>query len=135
MDFPDDAGLIGEVGFEFAKVGLGLFAGLGFETALESGRGIGPDLAEMIRQRRIAAFVAELLDLAEQLASGQVRAGPDLVREIALVRLPRRLGRSREVFRPVVPPVSKLVLAHQGVENPIQKFVPPPVLDWENAEA
>ena len=53
--------------------------------------------------RSLAAFVAELPDLPEQPASGQIRAVPDLVREIALVRLqkpgprlPRRIGRSRE---------------------------------------
>ena len=103
MDFPDDAGLVGVFGFEFGEVDLGLLAGLGLEAALEPWRLVRPDRAEIIRHRRIAAFVAELLDLPEQPASGQVGAVPDLVREIVLVRLqkpgprlPRRIGRSRE---------------------------------------
>ena len=103
MDFPNDAGLVGEFGFEFSEVNLGLLSGLGLEAALESGRRIGPDRAEMGGHRGLAAVVAALLDLPEQPASGQFRALLDLVREIVLVRLqtprprlPRRIGRSRE---------------------------------------
>ena len=103
MDFPEDAGLVGVFGFEFGEVDLGLLAGPGLEAALESGRRVRPDRAEMGGHRGLAAFVAELLDLSEQPASGQIRAVPDLVREIVLVRLqkpgprlPRRIGRSRE---------------------------------------
>ena len=109
MDFPEDAGLVGVFGFEFGEVDLGLLAGPGLEAALEPGRRVRPDRAEMGGHRGIAAFVAELLDLSEQPASGQIRAVPDLVREIVLVRLqkprprlPRRIGRSREA------PVQKL---------------------------
>ena len=109
VDFPDAAGLVCEFSFEFGEVGLGLLAGLGLEAPLELGRRVRPDRAETVRHRRVAAFVAELLDLSEQPASGQIRAVPDLVREIVLVRLqkprprlPRRIGRSREA------PVQKL---------------------------
>ena len=109
MDFPDGAGLVGESGFEFGEVGLRLLAGLGLEAPLEPGRRVRPDRAETVRHRRVAAFVAALPDLPEQPASGQIRAVPDLVGEIALVRLreprprlPRRIGRSREA------PVQKL---------------------------
>ena len=103
MDFPDAAGLVGESGFEFGEVGLRLLSGLGLEAALEPGRRIGPDRAEMGGHRGLAAVVAELLDLPEQPESGQLRARFDLAREIALVRLQtprsrlsRRIGRSRE---------------------------------------
>ena len=103
MDFPEDAGLVGVFGFEFGEVDLGLLAGPGLEAALEPGHRVRPDRAEMGGHRGIAAFVAELPDLLEQPASGQIRAVPDLVREIVLVRLqkprprlPRRIGRSRE---------------------------------------
>ena len=105
MDFPDDAGLVGVFGFELGEVGLGLLAGFGLEAALEPGRRVRPDRAEIIRHRRIAEF----LDLPEQPASGQIRAVPALFGEIGLVRLqepgprlPRRIGRSREA------PVQKL---------------------------
>ncbi len=111
MDFPDDAGLVCEFGFEFGEVDLGLLAGPGLEAALEPGRRVRPDRAETVRHRRVAAFVAALPDLPEQPASGQIRAVPDLVREIALVRLqkpgprlPRRIGRSREAPVQARPP-------------------------------
>ena len=103
MDFPEDAGLVGIFSFEFGEVGLGLLARPGLEAALELGRLVRPGRAEMGGHRGLAAFVAALLDLPEQPASGQVRAVPDLFREIVLVRLqkpgprlPRRIGRSRE---------------------------------------
>ena len=109
MDFPDGAGLVGVFGFEFGEVDLGLLAGPSLEAPLEPRRRVRPDRAETVRHRRVAAFVAELPDLPEQPASGQIRAVPDLVREMALVRLqkprprlPRRIGRSREA------PVRKL---------------------------
>ena len=72
MDFPDDAGLVGVFGFELGEVDLGLLAGFGLEAPLEPGRRVRPDRAEIIRHRRIAAFVAALPDLPEQPASGQI---------------------------------------------------------------
>ena len=109
MDFPEDAGLVGVLGFEFGEVGLRLLSGPGLEAPLEPGRRVRPDRAETVRHRRVAAFVSKLLDLPEQPASGQVGAVPDFVREIVLVRLqepgprlPRRIGRRREA------PVQKL---------------------------
>ena len=121
MDFPDDAGLVCESGFEFGEVGLGLLAGSGLEAALELGRLVRPDRAEMGGHRGLAAFVAAFLDLPEQPTSGQVRAVPDLFREIALVRLqkpvprlPRRIGRSRKA--------------------PVQRRPPPPRIDLPNLE-
>ena len=63
------------------EVGLRLLSGLGLEAALELGCLVRPDRAEIIRYRRVAAFVAELPDLP---ASRQFWASFDLVRQIIL---------------------------------------------------
>ena len=103
MDFPEDAGLVCEFGLNSAKSAWACSPGLVSKRRSNPGRRVRPDRAETVRHRRVAAFVAELPDLPEQTASGQIRAVPDLVREISLVRLqeprprlPRRIGRSRE---------------------------------------
>jgi hypothetical protein len=82
------------------EVDLRLSAGRGFEPALEDGRLARAHAAQEVLHRGVAAAVAEVADLAEQAAAGQVRVGSDPLAQVPLERAdPRRPGRARAVDR------------------------------------
>src|SRR4051812_3701877 len=86
---PDDPlrfGLIGEGGPEVGEVDLGLFARRGLEAALEWRRGGGPDGAQEVLQRGVAAGIAALLDLPEQAAAVEIGKGGDPLAQIGFDR-------------------------------------------------
>ena len=70
MDFPNDAGLVGEVGRR-------LLSGLGLEAALEPGRLVRPDRAEIIRHRPVAGrpFTNRLLETFAEVCSERLVTG------------------------------------------------------------
>ena len=68
------------------EVDLGLFARRGLEAALERRRGGGPDGAQEVLQRGVAAGIAALLDLPKQAAAVEIGKGGDPLAQIGFDR-------------------------------------------------
>jgi hypothetical protein len=84
---PDDPlrpGLVGERGSEMSEIDL--LARWGLEAALERLWGGGPDGAQEILERGVAAGIAALLDLPKQAAAVEIGKGGDPLAQIGFDR-------------------------------------------------
>ena len=93
-------GLVVEGGAKMGKINLRLTPGRRLEADLEAGRLARADVAQQIREDGVAAGVANLPQLAEQAAAGQLRKRREALTQIALERLQLRdTGPPRAVDR------------------------------------
>jgi hypothetical protein len=84
---PDDplgVGLVGEDSSEEGKIDLRLLAGRGLKAALERLQRPGPNGAQEVFHRGVATGIAELPDLAQQPAAGQLGEGGDPIPQVSV---------------------------------------------------
>ena len=67
-----DAGLVGKFDNELREVDLRLLAGRRLEADLKAGRPRRPQIAHQVGDRRVAALISALLELAPQAAAVRV---------------------------------------------------------------
>jgi hypothetical protein len=72
-----DAGLVGERDVELGEVDLRLLAGRRLEAYLKARQPRGPQLAQQVGDRGVAALIAALAQFAKQAAPGQGRKRGD----------------------------------------------------------